>query len=59
MKLGQYKEAKECHEKALMIRKKIYGEKHAKVKQSYKSLRVVNRHLTQYKQAGKKECVLS
>ena len=59
MKLGQHKEAKQCHEKALMIREKIYDEQHAKVKQSCENLRVVfNRDLTQYNQDGTNQCVV-
>ena len=36
--LGQYNEAKEYHEKALIIYKKIFGEEHADVASSYDNL---------------------
>ena len=40
-RLGEYNEAKELHEKALIIRKKIFGEDHADVATSYNNLAVV------------------
>ena len=39
--LGEYNQAKELHEKALMIRKKIFGEDHANVVTSYSNLALV------------------
>ena len=36
--LGEYNEAKELHEKAMMIRKKIFGENHAHVARSCDNL---------------------
>ena len=39
--LGEYNQAKELHEKALIIRKKIFGEDHANVATSYKNLALV------------------
>ena len=36
--LGEYNQAKELHEKALIIRKKIFGEDHADVATSYNNL---------------------
>ena len=36
--LGEYNQAKELHEKALTIRKKIFGEDHTDVATSYKNL---------------------
>ena len=36
--LGEYNQAKELHEKALMIFKKIFGEDHAHVAMSYNNL---------------------
>ena len=37
-RLGEYNQAKELHEKALMIFKKIFGEDHAHVATSYNNL---------------------
>ena len=45
--LGEYNQAKELHEKALTIRKKIFGEDHADVATSYSNLASV------YKQPGR------
>ena len=42
---GEYNHAKELHEKALLIRKKIFGEDHADVATSY------DNRLRQYNQA--------
>ena len=36
--IGEYNQAKELYEKALMIRKKIFGEEHADVATSYNNL---------------------
>ena len=36
--LGEYNQAKELHEKALVIHKKIFGEDHAYVATSYNNL---------------------
>ena len=47
----QYNEAKEYHEKALIIRKKIFGEEHADVATSYNNLGIVYRNLGQYNEA--------
>ena len=49
--LGKYNQAKELHEKALMIRKKISGEKHADVATSYNNLVSVCYRLGEYNQA--------
>ena len=49
--LGQYNEAKEYYEKALIIKKKIFGEEHADVAASYNNLGIVYRHLGQYNEA--------
>ena len=49
--LGQYSEAKEFYEKALIIRKKIFGDEHAAVGASYNNLGIVYRHLGQYHEA--------
>ena len=49
--LGQYSEAKEYHEKALIIRKEIFGEHHAKVAESYNNLGTVYGDLGQYSEA--------
>ena len=49
--LGQYSEAKENHEKALIIRKEIYGEHHGDVATSYDNLGTVYSDLGQYSKA--------
>ena len=36
--LGEYNQAKELHEKVLIIREKIFGEDHADVATSYNNL---------------------
>ena len=37
-RLGEYNQAKELHEKALVIRKNIFGESHPDVARSYNNL---------------------
>jgi len=49
--LGQYNEGKEYYEKALIIRKKIFGEEHADVAASYNNLGSFYQDLGQYKEA--------
>ena len=49
--LGEYNQAKELYEKALMIREKIFGEDHAHVATSYTKLAVVYCSLKEYNQA--------
>ena len=49
--LGEYIQAKELHEKALTIRKKIFGEDHAHVATSYNNLASVYNSLGEYNQA--------
>ena len=49
--LGQYCEAKEYYEKALIIRKEIYGEHHGDVAASYYNLGTVYSDLGQYSEA--------
>ena len=49
--LGECNQAKELHEKALMIRKKIFGENHADVATSYNGLALVYNSLGEYNQA--------
>ena len=46
--LGQYSKAKENYEKALIIKKEIYGEKHGDVAASYNDLGIVYSDLGQY-----------
>ena len=46
--LGEYNQAKELHEKALMIMKKIFGENHADVATSYNNLALVYNSLGEY-----------
>ena len=50
-RLGEYNKAKELHEKALIIRKKIFGEDHADVATSYNNLALVYERLGEYNQA--------
>ena len=50
-RLGEYNQAKELHEKALIIRKKIFGEDHADVATSYNNLALVHKCLGEYNQA--------
>ena len=47
----EYIDAKEYHEKALIIRKKIFGEEHADVEASYNNLGNVHQDLEQYNEA--------
>ena len=49
--LGEYNEAKECHEKALHIFKTIFGEDDANVARSYNNLASVHYYLGDYDQA--------
>ena len=49
--LREYNEAKELHEKALPIYKKIYGKDHANVVTSYTGLADVYDNLQDYNQA--------
>ena len=51
--LGKYSQAKELHEKALIIRKKIFDEDHADVLTSYKDLAIVYNSLGKNSQANK------
>ena len=49
--LGHYNEAKEYHEKALIIYKEIFGEEHANVASCYNNLGNDYQHLGQYSEA--------
>jgi len=49
--LEQYNEAKQYHEKALIMRKKIFGEEHADVAARYNNLGNVHANLGQYNEA--------
>ena len=49
--LGEYNHAKELHEKALMIRKKVFDEDHADAASSYNNLATVYHSLGEYSQA--------
>ena len=49
--LGEYNQAKELHEKALIIYKTIFGEDHANVARSYNNLALVYDSLREYNQA--------
>jgi len=49
--LGLYNEAKEYHEKALIISKKDFGEEHANVATSYNNLGSVYQHPGEYNEA--------
>ena len=51
MKTTQYSKAKEYYEKALAIRKKIYGEKHGDVAAGYSNLGKVYNGLGQHSEA--------
>ena len=44
--LGEYNQTKDLHEKALTIRKKIFGEDHADLASSYNNLVLVNNRLS-------------
>ena len=46
--LGQFNEAKDYYEKALIIRKKIFSEEHADVAGSYNNLGIAYRGLGHY-----------
>ena len=50
-RLGEYNQAKELHEKALIISKKIFGEDHADVATIYNNLASVYNSLKEYNQA--------
>ena len=50
-RLGQYNQAKELQEKALIISKKIFGEDHADVATIYNNLALVYERLWEYNQA--------
>jgi len=50
--LGQHNQGKECDEKALSISKKIYGEEHPDVADSYHNLGVEYLNLGQHNQAN-------
>ena len=49
--LGRYSHAKECCERALIIRKEIHGEKHGDVAASYNNLGNVHKDLCKYSEA--------
>ena len=49
-RLGEYNQAKELHEKALMITKKIFGENHANVATCCNNLALVYNSLGEYNQ---------
>ena len=49
--LGEYNQAKDLHEKALTIRKKIFDEDHADVATSYSNLALVYNSFGEYNQA--------
>ena len=49
--LGEYNQAKELLEKALVIWKKLYGEDHAEVATSYDNLASVYNRLGEFNQA--------
>ena len=49
--LGQYNQAKEHYEEALVIKKEVYGEHHANVATVYFNLGVVYSDLGQHSQA--------
>ena len=49
--LGEYNQAKQLHEKVLMIRRKIFGEDHADTATSYTNLASVHDSLGEYNQA--------
>ena len=48
--LGEYNQAKELHEKALIVYKTIFGEDHADVATSYNNLAWVYESLGEYNQ---------
>ena len=49
--LGEYNQAKELYEKAVIIRKKIFGEDHSAVATSYNNVALVYIRLGEYNQA--------
>ena len=49
--MGEYNQAKELHENALMIRKKICDEDHADLAKSHNNLAAVYHSLREYNQA--------
>ena len=51
--MGEYNQAKELHEKALLLRKKILGEDHADVATCCSNLASVYNSLGEYNQAKK------
>ena len=51
--LGEYSQAKQLHEKVLMIRRKIFGEDHADTATSYNNLASVHDSLGEYSQDKK------
>ena len=51
LRLGEHNQAKELFEKALVIRKKIFGEDHAKVAKCYNDLASVYKSLGEYNRA--------
>ena len=50
-RLGEYNQAKELHERAVTIFKKIFDEDHADVARSYSNLALVYNCLGEYSQA--------
>ena len=50
---GKYNQAKELYDKALTIKKRIFGEDHAAVATSYNNLALVYKRLGEYNQAKK------
>ena len=51
LRLGRYNEAKQYHEKALIVKKKIFGEEHAGVASCYNNLGNDYQLLGQYNEA--------
>ena len=49
--LGQYNEAKECQEKALIMRKNIFGEEHGDIALRCTNFGIVYQALGQYSEA--------
>ena len=58
--LGEYNQAKELYEKALTIRKQIFGEDHKYVERIRSELAVVNKHLVRSRAEDRhqKACLL-
>ena len=50
-RIEEYNQARELHEKALMIRKKIFGENHVDVATCFNNLALVYNNLGEYNQA--------